>query len=165
MPIFAVGPHAEGVNHTLPQKILTPVSLRGKCQGTADFAIELARIYSGELLLLNVMSPSATRGDAMRWTKSAIAALAHDGMNPGSRVQVDVAVGNVVEEILKAATRSNADWIVMGVDRSYPFVSVKDNKAYHVLVSANCPVLTIRHDQSRIERKKPKVAAFASPIR
>jgi len=165
VPIFAVGPHADGpVNHSLPRKILAPASLRGECQGTIDFAIELARIYSAELLLLNVMSPSATRGDAVRWTKSALAALAHDGMNLASPVQVDVVVGNVVEEILKAATRKNADWLVMGVDRSFPVVSVKDNKAYRVLVSANCPVLTIRHDQSRIERKKPEVAAFASPI-
>ena len=165
VPIFAVGPHAEnGADHSLPRKILTPVSLRGECQGTVDFAIELARIYEAELSLLNVMSPSAARGDAIRWTKSALAAFAHDGMNLASPVQVDVVVGNVVEEILKAATRTNADWIVMGVDRSCPFLPVKESKAYHVVVSANCPVLTIRHDQSRVEQKKPGVASFASPI-
>ncbi len=165
VPIFAVGPHADGrAKHCLPRTIIAPVSLRGECRGTIDFAVELARIYESELTLLNVMSPGANRGDAMRWTRTALAAFAHDGMTLASPVQVDAVVGNVVEEILKAATRTNADWIVMGVDRSYPFLPVKDSNAYRVLVSASCPVLTIRHDQSRMERTKPRVASFASSV-
>lgn len=165
VPIFAVGPHADGrAKHCLPQRILTPVSLRGDCRGTVDFAVKLARIYKAELSLLHVMSPSATRGDAIRWTKNALAAFAHDGMTLASPVQVDAVVGDVVEEILKVSTRTNADWIVMGVDRAYPFLPMNEGKAYRVLVAANCPVLTIRHDQSRIERNKPRVASFLSPI-
>jgi hypothetical protein len=56
--------------------------------------------------------------------------------------------GRLVEEILSAANRTQADWIILGVDGDYPMWSLKDSTAYKVLAAATCPVFAVRHEST-----------------
>ncbi len=171
IPIFAIGPRSESHEGKdgFPRKILHPVSFMGAYQKTIDLSFELARAYEAELSLLHVLHSSAIEGwhydSTAKWTKSALDALAQRGIGMASPVQAMVSCGDVVDEILKAAIQMSADWIVMGVDQSFPFWSLKDSKAYRVLAAARCPVLTIRHDQRRNPPKRAELATAAAAIR
>jgi nucleotide-binding universal stress UspA family protein len=151
VPIFAVGPRAlSSPEHAIPLKILHPVSLDGDCQKSVDFAIDVAQIYGAELTLLHVLSPDATRSNdserTLNWARNAMLALTPQGATFVPPIQAMASCGRLVEEILGAASRTQADWIVLGVDGDYPLWSLKGSTAYKVLASANCPVFAIRHD-------------------
>jgi nucleotide-binding universal stress UspA family protein len=150
-PIFAVGPRAlTSPEHAAPRKILHPVSLDGECQRSVDFAIDVAQIYGAELTLLHVLSPDARSSRdserTLNWAKNAMLALTPQGVTFVPPIQAAASCGKLVEEILRAADRTQADWIVLGVDGDYPMWSLKDSTAYKVLAAANCPVFAIRHD-------------------
>jgi len=149
-PIFAVGPRAlSSPEHAAPRKILHPVSLDGECQKSVDFALDVAQIYGAELTLLHVMAPDATRSNGsertLNWAKKAMLALTPQEVKFVPPIQAMASCGRLVEEILSAADKTQADWIVLGVDGDYPLWSLKDSTAYKVLAAANCPVFAIRH--------------------
>jgi nucleotide-binding universal stress UspA family protein len=159
VPVFAVGPYARGLGeHDTPRKILYPVSLFGDEAGHVGFAIDLAQTYRAELTLLYVLDREVEAGmnceRTLAWAENALAALAPNGADLVPPVHTSAIAGDLVEEILNAATRTNADWIVLGVDGAYPFWPFRDTTAYKVAAAAKCPVLTIRHAAHRVERAK-----------
>jgi len=162
IPIFAVGPSVlSSADHATPRKILHPVSLVGDFQQSVDFAVDLAGGYGAELTLLHVMTPDFGKKGSERsltWATNALSALVPQGREFARPVQFVTVCGKVSEEILNAATRTNADWIVLGVDADFPLWSFNDSMAYKVLVAAGCPVCTIRHE-SRLPEEVPVKAA------
>jgi nucleotide-binding universal stress UspA family protein len=60
-------------------------------------------------------------------------------------VETRAASGNLVEEVLRAAVATTADWIVLGVDEA-AFWRFRDSTAYRVMAAANCPVLAFRNE-------------------
>jgi nucleotide-binding universal stress UspA family protein len=130
VPIFAVGPRAlTSPEHAIPRKILHPVSLDGECQKSVDFALDVAQIYGAELTLLHVISPDATRSNnserTLTWARNAMLAMTPQGVRFVPPIQTMASCGHLVEEILSAANRSQADWIILGVDGDYPLWSLK----------------------------------------
>ncbi len=61
------------------------------------------------------------------------------------KVDFEVTVGEPVEQILRIATETNADLVVMGAKRRENLAgNVPRTKAYRVMCGARCPVLTVR---------------------
>jgi nucleotide-binding universal stress UspA family protein len=150
-PIFAVGPRAlTSPEHAIPRKILHPVSLDGECQKSVNFALDVAQIYGAELTLLHVMSRDGegihNSERTLSWARNAMLAMTPQGVQFVPPIQTMASCGHLVAEILSAANRTQADWIILGVDGDYPLWSLKDSTAYKVLAAANCPVFAIRHD-------------------
>ena len=162
VPIFAVGPAIlNSADHVTPRRILHPVSLVGDFQKSVDFAVDLARSYGAELTLLHVMTPDFGKEGSERsltWAEKALSALIPQEGELARPVQFASVCGKVIEEILSAATRINADWIVLGVDADIPTWSLKDSMAYKVLAAASCPVLTICHEPRVAEEVTVKSA-------
>ena len=64
---------------------------------------------------------------------------------PSTQVQVKIAVGSVVSEILNAADEVQAGLIVLGVHApSHSWLPGTEPAAYKILVSAPCPVISLR---------------------
>ena len=151
VPVFAVGPHVrDAANCATPRKLLHPISFIGDYRKSVNFAIDLAKAYGAELILLHVLNPAAAyTGDRERtlaWTEDPLAAFTSDARELLPRIEMSLATGGVVEEILNTAAHRHPDWIILGVGGGIPNWPFRDSKAYKVLASADCPVLTIRHD-------------------
>jgi nucleotide-binding universal stress UspA family protein len=143
IPVLAVGPQAHRKSHQAPRSILHPVSLAGDYKRTAEFALDLAQANRAELTLLHVLDPDSERcrADAM----TALSALAPNGETLVPPVYTSVAHGNLIEEILYAASRANADWIVVGIEKAVHLLPFEESTAYKLLAVAGCPVLTCPH--------------------
>ncbi len=157
IPIFAIGPHAHAFGeHSSPRKILHPVSLAGDYQKVVRFAIDLARTYKAELILLHVLDSdigkSINPGRALTWARNALAAIVPNAGGLLPPVRTISKCGNLVDEILSTATSTKVDWIVLGIDEEFPLLRFRDTTAYKVLAAAKCPVLTLCHEPHRVEQ-------------
>jgi nucleotide-binding universal stress UspA family protein len=84
----------------------------------------------------------ALRRDAV---KCQLQEIVPSGAEAWCRTQLRMAVGEPAAEILRFAQENNVDLIVMGVKaRSGLAGHVPGTKAYKVVSSAHCPVLTVR---------------------
>jgi nucleotide-binding universal stress UspA family protein len=169
IPIFVVGPHARDVGrHATPRRILHPVSLMGDYLESVQLALDIAQCYRAELTLLHVFNPdlkeSINPERALEWAQTALAALVPDGSNLVPVVRTLVKCGKLAEEIVTAATETEADWIVLGADGSDRFWSLQETAAYRVLTSAPCPVLTLRHEPYEAKVRDLEDVHLTSPL-
>jgi len=161
IPIFVVGPHALPTDHAVPQRILHPVSLIGDYRKSLDLALGLADSYKAELTLLHVLDRNVENNNPARtltWAENRLMSLI-PATDVRGNIHAQAVCGRLVEETLIAAEKTNADWIVLGVDGNahLPF---KNSKAYEVIASANCCVLTLRHDPHPVEAINTSPAQF-----
>jgi len=159
IPIFAVGPHAHtDVDHSAPRKILNPVSLTGDYANSVCFAIDLAQLYKAQLTLLHVLDPDVEEcinpDRTLTWAKNALTALVPSSMDLVPPIQASVISGNLIEVIMATAAITKPDWIVLGVTDDHPLGRLRNSTAYKVLVSAECPVLTLPHRPDPKESRK-----------
>ncbi len=151
IPILAIGPRARITpGHETPRSILHPVSLRGHYLKTAEFAMDLAQACRAELTLLHVLDPDDREIPELGmsvWAKDALSALAPNGEDLVPPIYTSVVYGDRVEEILNAASRTDADWIVLGVEERVPFWPFQDSTAYKIMVAADRPVLSFRYQR------------------
>jgi len=158
IPVFVVGPHARGsVEHVTPRNILHPVSLIGDYRNSVQLALNVAQTCRAELTLLHIVDPDATTDcnptRIFEWAGNTLKSLAPAATDLVPPVHAMVTCGELAEEILKAADRIQADWIMLGANdgsHRWPF---SQSLAYKVLTVANCPVLTLRHEPSHAEIK------------
>ena len=157
IPIFAVGPHAQGEaehvipqpEHVMPRMILHPVSFKGDYRRGVCLALDLAQTYRAALTLLHVLDPDVREEinpeRTLLWAERALSALvpAEELRFP---VETRAASGELVEEVLRAAAATRADWIVLGVDPVAAYWKFRNSTAYRVLAAANCPVLALRNE-------------------
>jgi nucleotide-binding universal stress UspA family protein len=169
IPTLTVGPHARNAaNHTVPQNILHPVSLQRDYRRVAAFAMDLSQSCRADLTLLHVVDPGA--GDSGELKKLAISAaaalteLAPNGENLVPPVHTSVTYGNTVEEILYAASKIDADWIVLGVEETSSRWPFGESIAYKVLATANCPVLTFRHQAQAVKPQSAMDTCLAATL-
>lgn len=152
IPIFIIGPKsAHAPEHATPRHILHPVSLNGDYRRGVEIAIAIAQSYGAELTLLHVpdhdVEATLRPVDAQGWAEDLFATFV-----PGSSslkktpIHIAVAFGHLIDEIRDAAIRTHADWIVLGVEESFPFWPLRDSTAYKVVSVAGCPVLAVRND-------------------
>jgi len=164
IPVFVVGPGAhdspEHVSpvpeHVTPRRILHPVSFHGDFQKSISLALDLAQVHGAELTLLHIVDPDVKEQinpeRTLMWVEQAMGALVPPAEELSFRVQTRAACGDIVEEVLRAAAATRADWIVLGVDGNLPLWNLRNTTAYKVMAKAGSPVLAFRHGPA------PKVA-------
>jgi nucleotide-binding universal stress UspA family protein len=157
IPIFAVGPGARsGADHVIPQpehvmpkNILHPVALGRDHRRGVCLAFDLAQTYRAKLTLMHVLDPDLREQinpeRKLASAENALKALIPPAEEIRFSVETRAAAGNLVEEVLRAARATTADWIVLGVDEA-PFWKFRDSTAYKVMAAANCPVLAFRNE-------------------
>jgi nucleotide-binding universal stress UspA family protein len=158
IPIFAVGPHARGESehvipqheHAKPRMILHPVSFKGDYRRGVCLALDLAQTYRARLTLMHVLD-SDVREEinperTLSWAERALTALVPPAEELRFPVETRATSGELVEEVLRAAAATRADWIVLGVDPAAAYWKFRDSTAYKVLAGAKCPVLALRNE-------------------
>jgi nucleotide-binding universal stress UspA family protein len=149
VPVCTIGPRAHKKSTEAPSTILHPVSLAGMHESSAELSIDLGRQFGAQVTLFHVVMPSpAVSRDPGAAVKAATEEL--DRLIPGdarvrTKVQVRIALGNVVQEILSAAQEMQAGLIVLGVHApAHSWLPGTEPAAYKILVSAPCPVISLR---------------------
>jgi nucleotide-binding universal stress UspA family protein len=159
IPVFVVGPKSAHLpTHASPRKILHPVSLDGNYRNSIELAVALAQKFGAELTLLHVpdrdLEASFRPGCTHCWAKSLFAELFPKDASLVQSVKVEVAFGNLADEIRKAAGRVDADWIVMGAEQGLPLWPIVECSAYKVVANANCPVFVFQSSPLRVQEEK-----------
>lgn len=149
IPVCVIGPHARpSLSQATQRAILHPVSLSGDYEQTAALALNLAQCIKAQLILLHVFDPTQEFQIAPGQT-ATLAYSALDSLVPNDDLYPSVltkeTVGHVVPEILRVANEIHADMIVMGIHAdSFFWPPQGGRKAYEIIASANCPVLTLK---------------------
>ncbi len=149
VPVCTVGPRAHKKSLEHPARILHPVSLAGMHEISAALSLDLGRQFGAEVTLLHVVmpSPAVSRdpGAAVQAATEEVERLIPADARARTRVQVRIAAGNVVQEILNAAQEMQAGLIVLGVHApAHSWLPGTEPAAYKILVSAPCPVISLR---------------------
>jgi nucleotide-binding universal stress UspA family protein len=149
IPVCTVGPRAHKSAVRPPSTILHPVSLAGSHEASASLSFQLGKQFGARVVLLHVIvpAPHVTR-DPIRAVAVAtddLTRLVPAEARPRTDVQARVALGSVVSEILNAAGEMGAGLIVLGVHApSHSWLPGTEPAAYKILVSAPCPVISLR---------------------
>ena len=167
VPVCTVGPRA----HKTPapiETILHPVSLAGLHEASAGLSFDLARQFDSRLLLLHVITPSASvhrdPGRSVGVATAQLERLIPAGAQAFTQAQARIALSSVVNEILAAAEETQAGLIVLGVHApAHSWLPGTEPAAYKILVSAPCPVLSLRVNPIR-EKVKAEQKEEGSPI-
>jgi nucleotide-binding universal stress UspA family protein len=149
IPVCTVGPRAHKSVSRQPATILHPVSLAGMHQSSAALSFTLGQQFGARVVLLHVIAPAPhVARDPERAVATATAdlnRLVPEESRSSSEVQARVALGSVVSEILNAASETQAGLIVLGVHApSHSWLPGTEPAAYKILVSAQCPVISLR---------------------
>ena len=105
----------------------------GDYQQTFHLALDIAQTYGAELTLLHVLDPDVKElvnpERTLEWARNALEALARQAGDLVRAIDTSVTSGEVAEEVLKEAIRTQADWIVLGADGGFPFWSFRETVA------------------------------------
>ncbi|HEX4311275.1 MAG TPA: universal stress protein [Acidobacteriaceae bacterium] len=159
IPVCTVGPRAHKRTSDSPMTILHPVSLAGMHATSADLSISLGEQFGAQVILLHVImpGPAVARhvGEALTVATAALEQLVPDHARGFTQVQAKIALGSVVQEILTAAHESQAGLIVLGVHApAHSWLPGTEPAAYKILVSAPCPVISLRVNAALSEEKQ-----------
>jgi len=169
IPVFAVGPRCQkSESHASPRRILHPVSMSGNYKSSVRLAVEVARAYHAELILLHIperdVEQSIHPGCTLSWAENLAAALIPETKDTDLQIRVNVAFGNKTEEIRKEAVRIDADWIVLGVEEGQFTWPLGESTAYKVMAAATCPVFAVPLNLQLLEYLKIGEARTATVI-
>ncbi|HEX4311685.1 MAG TPA: universal stress protein [Acidobacteriaceae bacterium] len=151
VPVCTIGPLAhEASSFGAPRKILHPISLCAGYEASARMAIEMAQFYRADITLLHVLSRGVTHQPdtdrVVEWTRSEIRRVIPDEAPLWTQTNVQVEIGDVVDEVLRVAAKISADLIVLGVNSDVSFWPIRgDDTVYSIIAEAKSPVLSIRH--------------------
>lgn len=149
IPVCTVGPRAHKSVSRQPATILHPVSLAGSHEASAFLSFQLGQQFGARVVLLHMIPPAphVTRDPAraVATATGELNRLVPEEAAAATDVRVRVAVGSVVSEILDAASEVQAGLIVLGVHApSHSWLPGTEPAAYKILVSAQCPVISLR---------------------
>ncbi|HEX4065906.1 MAG TPA: universal stress protein [Acidobacteriaceae bacterium] len=163
VPVCTVGPRAHQGIRGAPRTILHPVSLAGLHEASAALSMSLGKQFGAQVVLLHIITAASPQARA---PETAIAAateelnrLVPEWAKAWTKVEAKVASGAVVSEILTVAHETDAGLIVLGVHApAHSWLPGTEPAAYKILVSAPCPVLSLRVDwapgNGNLERKQ-----------
>lgn len=151
IPVCTVGPRAHKGTRGAPTRILHPVSLGGSHETSAALSLALGQQFGAEVVLLHVIAPgpgtSRDPGRPVAEATEALERLVPREARERTQVLVRIALGTVVSEILSIAEEKQADLIVLGVHApAHSWLPGTEPAAYRILVSAPCPVISLRAD-------------------
>ena len=148
VPVCTIGPHCLPPSGEGIRKVVHPTSLGPDCSIIARLALDLAQYYRAELTVLHVVSPDTAVEpylDPHYAFEKLESILPPKLANMQTKVNKQVVPGDVTKEILRAAEEIHADLIVLGVHPAASRWALrKDESAYSVVTSAQCPVLSFR---------------------
>jgi nucleotide-binding universal stress UspA family protein len=149
IPVCTVGPRAHRKTSETPVAILHPVSLAGMHESSAALSIRLGQQFGAQVTLLHVIMPgsavSRDPGGAIGAATVELERLIPVEAQGFTHVHAKIALGSVVQEILTAAHESAAGLIVLGVHApAHSWLPGTEPAAYKILVSAPCPVISLR---------------------
>jgi nucleotide-binding universal stress UspA family protein len=156
VPVCTIGPRAHKGTPGALGAILHPVSLAGQHELSAALTFALGRQFAAQIVLLHVITPTpnVTRdpAHAVLAANQQLNRLVPPATAATTQVQTRIALGSVVSEILAAADDARAGLIVLGVHApAHSWLPGTEPAAYKVLVSAPCPVISLRVHPSRLE--------------
>jgi len=159
IPVCTVGPRAHKGTSGVPQVILHPVSLAGLHEPSAALSFRLAEQFKAQLMLLHVVAPTPNvardPAQAVSAATSQLRALTPAEAAERTHEEVRIALGSIVSEILAVAEESQAGLIVLGVHApAHSWLPGTEPAAYRILVSAPCPVISLRVCPGRNEAKE-----------
>jgi len=164
IPVCTIGPRAHQLPAAAPGTILHPVSLAGLHESSAALSLKIGQQFGARVVLLHVIPPSAaTARDRVGAIDAATKEL--DRLIPAEarasvQVMVRIALNNVVSEVLNVAQEMNAGLIVLGVHApAHSWLPGTEPAAYRILVSASCPVISLRVTPASAENEHPSEAA------
>ena len=150
VPVLTVGPHAkdESLGKTEFKNILFATDFGPAVDREAAYAFALAQEHHARITLLNVVpyveefSEQAVT-NRRNWVVRQLKELVPANANLEHKPEFLMIIGDPVEEILRFAKQ--ADLIVMGAKPRKGLAGhVPHTKAYRVVSTAACPVLTIK---------------------
>lgn len=153
IPVCTVGPRAhQGVSGG-PQTILHPVSLGGLHATSAALSMHLGKQLGAQVVLLHAVAPGPARSrdpeKAIVQATQEVERLVPEWAKDYTSIRVTIPTGTLVSEILSAAHESRASLIVLGVHApAHSWLPGTEPAAYKILVSAPCPVLSLRVDSA-----------------
>jgi nucleotide-binding universal stress UspA family protein len=158
IPVCTIGPRAHKKADAGLPVILHPVSLSGMHESSAALSISLGRQFHAQVNLLHVIMPSpAVSRDPQAAIATATAELERlvpENARASTKLQVKIAHGNVVHEILSAAHESQAALLVLGVHApAHSWLPGTEPSAYKILVSATCPVISLKVSPPLVDEK------------
>jgi nucleotide-binding universal stress UspA family protein len=158
IPVCTVGPRAHRKTTDNPATILHPVSLAGMHETSAALSISLADQFGAQVILLHVIMPSPSvakdPGASVAKATEELEKLIPEKARARIRVEVKIALGNVVQEILSVAQETQAGLIVLGVHApAHSWLPGTEPAAYKILVSAPCPVISLRVSPALMDDK------------
>ncbi len=168
IPVCTVGPRAHRRSTEIPTTILHPVSLAGMHESSAALSISLGEQFGAQVTLLHVIMPSPSvakdAGVAVARATEELERLIPEEAHAWTRVQVKIAMGNVVQEILSVAQETQAGLIVLGVHApAHSWLPGTEPAAYKILVSAPCPVISLRVNPV-LDEEKAEEKEHAGPV-
>lgn len=149
-PVLTVGPSLSGQDSEAgPQRILAPTGFAPQSLYAVRYALWLAQELQSSLALLNVVTGPPSTQDRERIRSERLArlrALVPQDEHLPSPPEFVVEFGEVTEKILEAAARWKTNLIVLGLHQVKETSSAEAAwaKAYEIVCSASCPVLTVR---------------------
>jgi nucleotide-binding universal stress UspA family protein len=168
-PVCTVGPRAHKGTTAQLETILHPVSLGGTHQASAALALGLGRQFGAQVVLLHVVPPvpASTRdpGRSVTAATEQLNRLIPAEAASWTRAEVRPAHGTTVAEILSVAEEVRAGLIVLGVHApAHSWLPGTEPAAYKILVSAPCPVLSLRVNPSPLvsEAEREREASSVS---
>ncbi|MGB7352360.1 MAG: universal stress protein [Acidobacteriaceae bacterium] len=149
IPVCTIGPRAHQLPAGAPGTIMHPVSLAGLHESSTALSLKLARQFGARVVLLHVVPPgTATARDPGKAVNDATADLNRlipDEARASTQAMVRIAINNVVSEVLNVAHEIEAGLIVLGVHApAHSWLPGTEPAAYKILVSATCPVISLR---------------------
>lgn len=149
VPVCTIGPRAHHLPATPPGAILHPVSLAGLHESSADLSLKLGQEFGARVILLHVIPPSGATahdaGNAVSVAAEDLKRLIPPEARSSTEVMVRIALSSVVSEVLNVAQEVDAGLIVLGVHApAHSWLPGSEPAAYRILVSATCPVISLR---------------------
>ena len=152
VPVLTVGPAVENEPQYEAEfrNILFATDFGLGAEREAEYAFSLAQQHHSKLTVLHVIAPEKDfSGEALEMKKKAVTQQMRELVPTTTKYlcwpQFLAATGDAVDEILRIAKETKADLIVMGAKRMKSMADHKPHtKAYRIVSSSVCPVLTIR---------------------
>jgi nucleotide-binding universal stress UspA family protein len=154
-PVLTVGPNvplvdlAAGLN-----RILFPTDLASDESVALAHAISLAKRHNAHLMLLHIMAgvqppaPGEAEGFEKPYVNRLLRLIRNDAglpYPPDCRIAYGQAAADA---ILRVARELSADLIVLSVRPEEPWATRLPDRAYRIVATSPCPVLTIRGKES-----------------
>jgi nucleotide-binding universal stress UspA family protein len=151
------------------ENVLCPVDFFPASRRAFDYAVKLAASYGARIHLLHVIAPliPATYGDSFdvgdlvaeieKESAQMLAKLKARGEKAGATIHTEVAVGDIAQEIQRAADSRKADLVVMGAHGRRGLERfVMGSVTERMLRRCPAPLIVIGHD-SRRRRTPPAI--------